>query len=376
MTVCYFGTYLRDYSRNRIIIKGLKKNDVQIKECHAELWSNTKERLKEFSGFIRKLILIKRILSCYVLLIKRYRQIGDYDVMFVGYTGHFDIFLARFLAGLRRRPLFFDAFVSLYDTFVDDRQLVSSRSLLGRFLRWVDRKSCMLADKVLLDTNEQIEYFRKKLALTDVRFHRIWVGAEDGLFYPGPEKDDDSFVVLFYGSLIPLQGAEVILEAAKILETHSDMRFEIVGSGQLSKKIAALAESLNLTNVSFIEWVDYEKLPKKIGESEVCLGIFGNTSKARRVIPNKVYQALAMRKPVITGDSPAAREALIHGENAVLCKMGDPGQLAEAILSLKKDPLLRRKIAENGHSLFKSHFTTEKIGRMVKGLISQSVACE
>ena len=376
MIVCYFGTYLRDYSRNRIIIEGLKRNDVEIKECHAELWSNTKERLKEFSGLTRKLILLKRLLSCYVLLIKRYRQVRDYDVMFVGYTGHFDTFLARFLAGLRRRPLFFDVFVSLYDTFVDDRQLVSSRSLLGRVLRWIDRKSCTLADRVLLDTNEQIEYFRKNLALTDVKFHRIWVGAEDSLFHPGPQRVDDSFMVLFYGSLIPLQGVEVILEAAKILETDSDIRFEIVGSGQLSKKVASLAESLNLRKVSFIEWVDYERLPEKIRESEVCLGIFGNTAKAKRVIPNKVYQALAMKKPVITGDSPAAREALTDGENVVLCKMGEPGQLAEAILSLKKDPLLRRKIAENGHSLFESNFTTEKIGRMVKGLIAQSVTCE
>jgi len=376
MIVCYFGTYLRDYSRNRIIIEGLKMNDVEIKECHAELWSNTKERLKEFTGLTRKLILLKRLFSCYVLLIKRYHQVGDYDVMFVGYTGHFDTFLARFLAGLRRRPLFFDVFVSLYDTFVDDRQLVSSRSFLGSALRWIDRKSCRLADRVLLDTNEQIEYFRKNLALTDVKFHRIWVGAEDSLFYPGPERGDDSFTVLFYGSLIPLQGVEVILEAAKILETDSDIRFEIVGSGQLSKKVASLAESLNLTNVSFTEWVDYERLPEKIRESKICLGIFGNTAKAKRVIPNKVYQALATGKPVITGDSPAAREALIHGENAILCEVGEPGRLAEAILLLKKDPLLRRKIAEAGHSLFKRRFTTEKIGRMVKGLVSQTITCE
>ena len=376
MIVCYFGTYLRDYSRNRIIIEGLKRNDVEIKECHAELWSNTKERLNEFSGLTRKLILLKRLLSCYVLLIKRHRHVGDYDVMFVGYTGHFDTLLARFLASLRRRPLFFDVFVSLYDTFVDDRQLVSSRSLVGPVLRWIDRKSCMLADRVLLDTNEQIEYFRKNLALTDVKFHRIWVGAEDSLFYPGPERDGDSFMVLFYGSLIPLQGVEVILEAAKILESHPDVRFEIVGSGQLSKKIASLAEGLNLRNVSFIEWVDYEKLPEKIRESEVCLGIFGNTAKTKRVIPNKVYQALAMKKPVITGDSPAAREALIHGENAILCEVGEPERLAEAILSLKKDPLLRKKIAEGGYSLFERCFTTEKIGKMVKGLISQSIMCE
>lgn len=80
-----------------------------------------------------------------------------------------------------------------------------------------------------------------------------------------------------------------------------------------------------------------------------------------------------MKKPVITGDSPAAREILIDRENALLCEMGNSEHLVDAILSLKKDPSLRRQISENGYSLFKNNFTTEKIGKIVKDVIFESV---
>jgi glycosyltransferase involved in cell wall biosynthesis len=369
MTVCYFGTYLRKYSRNRIIQEGLKRNNVEVKECHVDLWGNAIDRFKDIKGFIQKIKISWKIVESYFLLIKKYATIGKYDVMIVGYTGHFDMFLARLLSAIHRHPLYFDAFISLYDTYVEDRQMTSTHSPLARILRWIDRKSCSMADGVFLDTDEHIDYFRTRLELHQVKFYRIWVGAEDNLFYPGSEKESDVFKVLFYGSMIPLQGVDVILRAAKILEKHPDIHFEIIGKGQLSEKMNSLTEELHLKNVTFQKWVDYELLPKKILESDVCLGIFGNTAKAKRVIPNKVYQALAVRKPVITGNSPAAREAFTHRNHVILSVMGDPEDLAKSILMLKEDQNIRNKISENGYKLFKNRFTQKKIGHMVNEII-------
>ena len=88
------------------------------------------------------------------------------------------------------------------------------------------------------------------------------------------------------------------------------------------------------------------------GETDVCLGIFGRTEKASRVIPYKAYEALAMRKPLITGDSKASRELLVDGVHALLSPMSDPAALAERLLRLRDDPELRRAIAAAGHELF------------------------
>jgi len=123
--------------------------------------------------------------------------------------------------------------------------------------------------------------------------------------------------------------------------------------------------------VVFTDWVPNQELPRRIAEADVCLGIFGTTDKARRVVPNKVYEALAMAKPVITGDSPAAREVLVGGENALLCEMGNARALAQAILLLKRDRALRERIAQGGYASFRQKFSPKAIGAMVKGYLDE-----
>ena len=79
----------------------------------------------------------------------------------------------------------------------------------------------------------------------------------------------------------------------------------------------------------------------KIVEADLCLGIFGNTDKAKRVIPNKVYECLAVGKPVITADTPAIRELFEDGE-LVFVSVADHISLAKAIMALKNDESLAR----------------------------------
>jgi glycosyltransferase involved in cell wall biosynthesis len=72
-----------------------------------------------------------------------------------------------------------------------------------------------------------------------------------------------------------------------------------------------------------------------IRQADVCLGIFGTSEKASRVIPNKVYQILASKKHLITADTPAIRELLKEGPCVHLVPPGDAKALASAILKIK-----------------------------------------
>lgn len=199
-----------------------------------------------------------------------------------------------------------------------------------------------------------------------------YVGADEEIFIPSKfTKTDDNFVILFYGTYIPLHGIEYIIKAGKLLESHRDIRFKIVGKGQLYNDIQEQYKRLNCENTSFIDWVEYKDSPKHIANSDICLGIFGDTGKARRVIPTKAFQALAMRKPLITGDSPATREILKDKEDCILCKMGDARSLAKSILVLKDDEVSRRKVAKNGYELFKERFTPKAIGRDLREILKE-----
>ena len=83
--------------------------------------------------------------------------------------------------------------------------------------------------------------------------------------------------------------------------------------------------------------------------SDVCLGVFGTSPKSQRVIPNKVFDALAVGRPVVTADTPAVREVLTHGEKAWLCPPGDPDALAERpARACGPMPAARRRLARPG----------------------------
>ena len=344
MRVLYFGQYDPSYSRNRVLIKGLKKNGVQVIECRVD------------PGIFKLIRLFLRYL----------KMRPKYDLMIVGFPGQEVMFLARFLTF---KPIIFDAFTSHYGGYILDRQYYSKNSLRAKYYRFLDKWSCRLANVVLLDTQTHIDFFINEFGLSANKFRRIWVGTDDDIFYPVPEEHHDGFVVHFHGHFIPLQGAEYIIKAASLLK-NENIRFNIIGRGQEYGKIQKLADDLEVGNITWINDVPYKNLRDYMISADVCLGIFGSTPKTKLVIPNKVFEALACKKPIITADTPAIRELLSDNE-AFLVKTADPKSLAEGILRLKKDPVLRNKIAEKGYNMFCTTATSDILGYQLTEIIKK-----
>jgi glycosyltransferase involved in cell wall biosynthesis len=88
-------------------------------------------------------------------------------------------------------------------------------------------------------------------------------------------------------------------------------------------------------------------------------------------VQNKIYEGLALGKAVISGDGPAVRRALRHGEEIYLCERANPAALAAAIRTLRADPTLRRKLAEAGRARFQADFTIEKLGERFKAHLQE-----
>lgn len=268
---------------------------------------------------------------------KRYRKQENFEAVLVMFPGQHLMPLAWFLTRFPRKKLILDAFISVYDTMVDDRRLVSKRSPYAWFLFIVDLVSCHLADEVLIDTKAHKDFFVKRFHLNPKRVRVIYLEARKDIFHPAPPtKKSDAYEVFFYGSFIPLQGIDVILHAAKILESEKHIHFTVLGKGQTYPAMKKLAEELKLKNVTFVDGVPIEKLPDRIRSADMNLGIFGTSGKALRVIPHKVYDAVACGKPVITERSPAILERFEDGKEVILCNPGDPQDLAKKILTAAK----------------------------------------
>lgn len=337
------------YVRNAMMLKCLKRSGVEIIDCTDSSVSYP---------------------ARYVTVLTKYlsSRKNDVDLIYIGFFGQPLVPLIRMLTD---KPILFDAFLSAYDTMCFDRKKFKPASLAGKFFYWLDKYSCDCSDRILLDTESYVDYFTGTFGLQKEKFQKIFVGADDSIFFPrDAQREDHRFRVFYYASYLPLHGTEYIVKAAGMLAPNREIEFQIVGKGPQHKAIRQLADSMGITNINFIDWIPYEELPQEIAKADICLGgHFSDIEKAKRVIAGKTYQFIAMKKPVIVGDCAGNRELFTDRENALMVKMADAEALANAIMELRDDVALRERIAEEGYRTFMQRCNIDAIRRELQQVI-------
>jgi len=372
MRVCYFGTYRAEYSRNRIMIEGLRRNGVEVVECHETMWHSIDDRIKVASGGWKQLAFLIRVVKTYARLLRRYREVGEYDVLIVGYPGQLDVFLARVLTWLRRKPLVWDVFMSIY-LIAWERGLGQKGRLNLWLLRILEYCACRVPDMLIQDTAEYVDWLCRTYHLKPERFRLVPTGADERIFYPilVTAEGRTVFQVLYYGTFIPNHGVPYIIEAARCLINQADIRFELIGDGPDMARAVALAQEYRLTNVVFTAWMPQAELIHHIAAADVCLGAFGDTPQSLMTVQNKIYECMAMGKTVITGDSPAVRSAFTHTQQIYLVDREECTALAEAIVVLRGNPALCQELAKGGYTVFKTHYTLLALGARYKNHLAE-----
>lgn len=277
-----------------------------------------------------------RLLAVYVRLL--FHRISQYDLIWVGFAPQlvFPLFW-RF----RKKKIVVDFFISLYDTLCYDRKKVKPKSLFGKILHTLDRKTLEGAEYVICDTHAHGQYFREEFGVVDKQYFTLYLEADTSLFYPRkterPEWLKDKIIILYFGSILPLQGVEVVLETVELLKKVKELYFFIIGP--MNKRMRKLRPEAE--NIVYLDWLSAEELADYIGMSDICLaGHFSDEiEKASRTIPGKAYIFQAMDKKIILGDNGANREVFHENEKVALVRMGDAKALAATIMKLAAVPV-------------------------------------
>lgn len=334
MRVLAFGSYDAEvHPRVAVLLAGLRAAGAQVDEVNAPLGLDTQARVAVLRSPRRLPRLAVAILRSWWQLVRRSRAHRDPDVVLVGYLGHFDVLLARRL--FRRAVVVHDLMVFGADTAVDR----GADGLKVRALRRLDAAAVRASDVVVLDTEEHRQLLPEERRQDGVV---VAVGVPEQWRSPRPEPRTGPLRVVFFGLYTPLQGAPTIGRALALLGHELAgglLEVTMVGRGQDLEQTRALAGEQ--PGVTWLPWVEPADLPAVVAAHDVCLGVFGESEKARRVVPNKVFQGAAAGCGLVTSDTPPQRRAL--GDAAVLVPAGDPGALADALRLLVGD---RRRVLE------------------------------
>lgn len=262
-------------------------------------------------------------------------KVNKSNVIFVGFEPQFVIPFVGWK--FKEKVVVIDFFISVYDTLICDRKKFKAGGIVAKFSHWMDTITIRKATHIITDTKAHAKYFETEFDGKCEKFETIYLEADSQIYYPRPQNKSielkDKFVVLYFGSILPLQGVNIVLDAIRELKNRKDIYFDIIGP--ISDKYEKPIQS----NVHYSEWLLQEELAEHIANADLCLaGHFDNTiEKAKRTIPGKAHIYEMMKKPMILGDSEANRELFIEDSRHKFVEMNNAKALSNAILEGKEN---------------------------------------
>lgn len=271
---------------------------------------------------------VRRLIKVFTEILKT--KISCYDAVFIGFAPQFII--PFFKWKFRNKYVIIDFFISFYDTLVFDRKKFKEKSFVAKILKYLDAKTIKAANEIIVDTRAHGKYFVDEFDADMRRINVLYLEADEKIYYPKnviKEKIfQDRFLVVYFGSVLPLQGVDVVLDAIRLLKNDQEIHFLFIGP------LTDNYDKIEADNVTYYSWLEQETLADYIAQADLCLaGHFNkHINKAKRTIPGKAYIYKAMDKKVIFGENDANRE--LHDENDqsnYFVPMGDAIALAKLI---------------------------------------------
>ena len=197
--VLFITTKNLDYLRNTQEINLLKKQGKEV----LILGSYDRSYIKRLCYVYWKLLLLSR---------------KKFDFVFVGFAPQ--LIVPFFFWKFRGKRLGIDFFISLYDTMIWDRKKWKDGSFFAKLFWKLDKNTIQKADVVIADTKAHGEYFVKEFGLSEEKLKVLYLEANTKIYKKRKKEKkkewQDKFIVLYFGSILPLQGVDIVLKSAQI----------------------------------------------------------------------------------------------------------------------------------------------------------------
>ncbi len=327
----------------------------------------------------------KRILS-YVSfmcssIIQGTKKVGKQDVI-IATSPQFFVGVAGFIISrLKGIPFIFEVRDLWPESIVQLGQL--KNRFLIRFLEWIE----MLLYKKAIHIVGVADSTVKILTERGVPSEKITIiknGVDLQLFHGQSDPNalkkkygfEGRFVVSYIGTHGLSHALDKVLDTAELLKENEEILFLLIGEGAEKEHLIQKAKAMNLTNVHFLNQIDKQQLPDYYGLSDVVLVTLRDLPLFRSVIPSKIFEIMAMARPIIISVDGEAREIVEQAKAGIFSKPEDVQMLKEKILQLKNDEHLRERLGKNGRQYVKKYFDRDKLAAKYQQLLHQLIKQE
>jgi len=282
------------------------------------------------------------------------------------------------VTALRRLPFVLEI-RDLWPESIEAVGALRNRRLL-RFLEWLERRMYAAASHLVTVG----EGYRGKLIERGVDPADIDVipnGVDLELFLAGGDGRavreryglGDRFVVAYLGTIGMGCGLEVVLRAAHRLRERGrdDVCFLLVGDGAVREELEARATADGLTAVIFTGRQPKSDMPAFLAATDACLVHLTRTELFKTVLPSKIFEAAAMRKPIVLGVEGFAADLVSEAGAGICIQPENEDELLEAVEKLAADPTLARRLGAAGYERIASRYTYERLAREYSALLGR-----
>lgn len=237
------------------------------------------------------------------------------------------------------------------------------------------------ADRVVALTDA----FKAQIVARGAAAERVTVienGVDPAAF--APREDDGAlraahglagkFVAAYVGTHGMCQRLETVLEAAARLRYRADIAFLMVGGGAERAQLLARRERMGLTNVVMLDQLPKAAMPAVLASADVSLVPLMNDDLFKTVLPSKMFEAMAMRRPVVLGVAGAACALLEEAQAGIAIAPESAEELAAAVVQLADDSGLRRRLGDNGYFYVRRHYDRVRLAERYLDLLAHVAA--
>lgn len=183
-------------------------------------------------------------------------------------------------------------------------------------------------------------------------------------------KDKEGLQILYIGGIQMVRGIQTVIESLKIIKYRiPDIQFKVIGDGYALSKLKDLARLYEVNQyIDFTGYIPHELLPSHISSSDICIIPHNLNQHTSTTIPNKLFDYMAMGKPVVVSDVPPLMRIVNEQKCGFVFKHKDPVGLAEQIFLLQ-DKRLRRQLGDNGRKAVETKYNWAEDYKRLKTLV-------